>query len=207
VITDTTTQVTYNLSDTVTGNQGQSATLEATAVFSNFNFAANGTVTFDVDIANTTDQGSLSLSDWQSVRLTAFGFDTDPNASGVSDTSGVYDTTLFANLSGGFFVDVCAFSGPICSGGGLGGSGLFPVGADTPSSDSFVMTLNFPAGTTSFDLGIGATEELAIKFQTDFGSFEFSGPPGTTPVPEPASLALLGSALLGFGILRRRKRA
>jgi hypothetical protein len=30
---------------------------------------------------------------------------------------------------------------------------------------------------------------------------------GPTDVPEPGTLALIGSALLGFGLLRRRKRA
>jgi hypothetical protein len=42
--------------------------------------------------------------------------------------------------------------------------------------------------------------------RTDFGSVGFSGPHDVTPVPEPASLVLLISSLLGWGLIGRRRK-
>jgi len=195
------------------------STESATGVFSNFAFSpgAGGTVNFsmDVSITNTTPQGTFSGSTWAGIDVTDFGFDTLPDATGISTTSTVFPTAVLDQTLPGFMkVDVCNSSGNSCAGGANGG--VFPVGSGaTPTSDAFTLTLTgLPAGTTSIDLGTdtaGGTELFDIKFAGTPGSFEFQNSPGSPPpsdVPEPGTLALLGSflAVLGLVVMRRPRR-
>jgi PEP-CTERM motif len=197
----------------VTGTGGVQATLEAALSLTNFDFSGTNTVTFHVDVSNTTEQGTLTAAQWASVRLTSFAFNIDPNAISVTDTSGAFTTAVNnQNLpSIGNNLDFCAYAGPNCSGGS--NDGLRPVGSTgTPTSDSFNVTLTFSTDINELHVGIGDNEVTGFKFQTDFGSFEGTSTPpdggggGQIPVPEPTSLALFGSALVAFGLLRRRRQ-
>jgi hypothetical protein len=207
IVTDGSGPVVFNFDNPVTVGSG-STDLTATLTLSNFNFSGLNTVTFSVDISNTTQQGTLSTSDFNSIRLVSFGFNTDPNATSVVDNSAIFTTSVDNQqpLPSIGKLDFCAYAGPNCAGGA--GGGLTPGGEDI-----FTVTMTFPTDINSLDIGIGSDELAGIKWQTAFGSFENTSctlptclNPTPEPVPEPASLAILGSSLAIFGLLRRRRQ-
>ena len=190
---------TFSITDTVPISvTGGPAPLTATLTFSNF-VVGGGTASMQIAVANQTNAALFP-----SGRLTAFGFDTDPNATGVGDNSAIFSTFLNTNFPSFHVVDVCASTGPTCDGGG--GSNLAPG-----ASNIFTLTLTgLPAGTTSLDLGANGSgpETFDFKWQTSIGSFEsscvFGGSCGSVLIPEPMTLTVLGAGLLGLGLMRRR---
>lgn len=60
---------------------------------------------------------------------------------------------------------------------------------------------------TTADDEVLLSVSLILAPGTSYNQYQQPRVSGLAAIPEPASLALLGSALIGFGILRRRKRA
>jgi hypothetical protein len=184
--------------------------LTATALF-DVTSISGSQVIFNITLTNTTAPSSFQAS------IVSLGFYVDPNATSASITNNADAITWEVDLTqpnfpGGFqSIDVCLFAANNCQGGNIN-QGL--LNNPSPNSDDFILTLNgsFPDG-----LDFADTNNFPIKFQTQAGSFEFtgtstsstsststtsSGASGTAP--EPGTLSLLGGAILA-GLFRYRR--
>jgi hypothetical protein len=149
----------------------------------------------------TSLTNTSSLGGQGGERLTALGFAISPNATGVSfsDTadSGLINAALGQNFPQYQEIEVCAFGGQNCAGGGHGG--IYGAGG----TDTFTINLLGIWG-SSVDI-----DPIGFKYQTGYGSFEFTTSSSTSTssgnVSEPAtsSIALLALGFLGYGLRRK----
>lgn len=153
------------------------------------------TLVLNVTLTNT------STVLWEDARVSAFGFDTNPDVVSASLDSSVYrNVNLGGQFPNGFgSVDLCVINNRNnCSGGGRGG---LNIGESTVMQ----LTLNFASPVSSVEL-----EGFGVRYQSlTSGALGFNGSSGTgtpsTPIPEPRSAAMfLLGGLLVAGVLRKQ---
>jgi len=166
--------------------------LKATLQFSDFVFSGN-TFTTTVTITNLTSPAIAN------VRVTGFGFNTNPDAVDATDSSSEWNTAFSAEFAGFETVDICLRAGAACAVGSTGG--LLPG-----QSTSFELALTLASPINQIDLGAdnpADAETFYVIFQTDRAAYEFMQ--DDIQIPEPLSAAFLGTGFLGLGMIHRRK--
>jgi len=196
-----------NLSDTIDFSEtfGTGITTDTQRVQGTITATGFGTTTIALTV-NLTNASTGPSTD----RLSSWGFGTTPNVASVSfgDASdgGLVGASLTSSppgFPGSALIEVCAWS-QNCAGGGAGGIA-------ESASDQFTLTLTFASAVSSlaFDiLGVkfeGGPTGAAPFFCSSADECGVNGVVGTAAIPEPATILLIGVAMLGMAALRRRR--
>ena len=193
--------------DTITVVGSQTGQLSTATIVCEFNSQTNTLSLTVTNTSNITSPGSTST-------ITGIGFDLPPggnaSSSGLNGFTGMQAPSLSANFTfsdadvgnvpAGFnstVLDFAFITGPSFTGGNPN-DGLAPG-----ESASFTVTGAAFSGFTAAQI----CNAVFVRFQSITGPIGSDvGTPGTTSsVPEPSSILLLGSALVGFGGIARRK--
>jgi hypothetical protein len=164
--------------------------LSATAIWTVTSYSSSQ-VNIGVTITNTT---SIPVTG-HTGHVLSFGFYSSPDATVALLSSGAkFDgISQGGNFPGGFLnIGACIYAANNCSGGNIN------QGLHEGASDAFILAFTG----SNFANGL-SVDTFPIKFQGDYGSYEF-GANGNGRLPVPPTLILLGAGMLAWALCRRK---